>query len=175
MRMTKVIKASVLLVLGISGISQAMPIKSQMIKPRAYFQEADNNLLEPLDLKAKTMSFTKKEFDLCGQNLVRRAKTLTFSCTLAIPGNSKISKLQNIVTGKSRDVVFGGTKRAVLAHVTEDARTITFTTAFDATGVDFELSKFNDDFIAVYAKVAQLIISDALKNQPIRIEVLESR
>lgn len=171
---------AVFLALGISAICsgvavQAMPIKSQMIKPRAFYQEAENNLLEALDLKAKTLHFAKAEFEQCGASLVRRAKTLTFSCTLPIPSSARISKLQNLVTGKSREVTFGGTKRAVLTHVSEDAKNITFTTAFDATGVDFEVSKFNDDFFAVYAKVAQLIISDALKDKPIRIEVLETR
>lgn len=158
-----------------AGSAHAIPTKTQMLKPRAYFQEAENNLLEALDLKAKIMTFGQNEFDKCGQSLVRRAQTLTFSCTLPIFSKARISKLQNVVTAKQQEVVFGGTKRAVLIHVTEDARNITFTTAFDATGVDFEISKFNDDFFAVYAKVAQLIISDALKRQPVRIEVLESR
>ncbi len=155
--------------------AQAMPIKTQMIKPRAFFQEANNNLLEALDLKSKTLYFGKAEFEACGAALQRRAQTLAFSCTLAIPVNAKISKLQNLVTAKSKDITFGGTKRTVLMQVSEDAKQITFSTAFDATGVDFEISKFNDDFYAVYAKVAQLIISDALKAQPVRIEVLESR
>lgn len=155
--------------------ARAMPIKSQMLKPRAFYQEAENNLLEALDLKAKVMTFGKAEFDQCGQSLVRRARTLMFSCTLPIPTKARISKLQNLVTARSQEVIFGGTKRAVLIHVSDDARNLTLTTAFDATGVDFEISKFNDDFFGVYAKVAQLIISDALKKQPIRIEVLESR
>lgn len=169
-------KAMFLFILGALAIgAQAMPIKTQMLKPRAFFQEADNNLLEALDLKAKTLYFGKSEFEACGTNLVRRAQTLAFSCTLPIPSKSKISKLQNLVTAKSKEVAFGGTKRTVLINVSEDAKNITFSTAFDATGIDFDISKFNDDFYGVYAKVAQLIISDALKNQPVRIEVLESR
>lgn len=168
-------KGAILFALLVSGVAQAMPIKTQMLKPRAYYQEAENNLLEALDLKAKTLTFSKKEFDQCGANLVRRARTLTFSCTLPIPTKSRISKLQNLVTARSREINFGGTKRAVLTHVSEDARQVTFTTAFDATGIDFEISKFNDDFYAVYANVAKLIISDAMKSQPVRIEVLESR
>jgi hypothetical protein len=170
-------KALFLILSAILGASEAfaMPMKVQMLKPRAYYQEAENNLLEALDLKAKVLTFGKTEFDLCGANLVRRAQTLTFSCTLQIPSKAKISKLQNLVTARSQEVIFGGTKRAVLIHVPDDAKSITLTTAFDATGIDFEISKFNDDFFAVYAKVAQLIISDALKKQPVRIEVLESR
>jgi hypothetical protein len=62
-----------------------------------------------------------------------------------------------------------------MIQVSEDARQLTMSTAFDATGLDFDLSKFNDDIFAVNAKVAQLIIADAMKTQPVRIEVLESR
>lgn len=158
-----------------SGASFAMPIKTQVIKSRAFFQEADHDLLEALDLKSKTLFFGKAEFDQCGASLVRRAQTLAFSCTLPIPSSARISKLRNVLNGKSKEVAFGGTKRTVLITVSEDARNLTLSTAFDATGIDFEVSKFNDDFFAVYAKVAQLIISDALKQQPIRLEVLESR
>jgi hypothetical protein len=165
----------VLMLAGLSFATQAMPIKTQMIKPRAFFQEADNNLLEALDLKSKTLFFGKAEFEQCGANLVRRAQTLAFSCTLPIPSIARISRLQNFINSKSKEITFGGTKRTVLMSVSEDARQLTLSTAFDATGIDFEISKFNDDFYAVYAKVAQLIISDALKQQPVRLEVLESR
>jgi len=152
-----------------------MPIKSQMLKPRAYFVEAENNLFEPLDLKAKTLTFGKADFDQCGASLVRKAQTLSYSCTLPIPLRAKISKLQNLVTAIKTIVPFGATKRDVLVSVSPDAKTLTLTTSFDSTAIDYEISKFNDDFFAVYAKVAQLVISDALAKQPIRIEVLESR
>ena len=152
-----------------------MPIKSQMLKPSAYFAEAENNLLEPLDLKSKTLTFGKAEFDLCGANLVRKAQTLTYSCTFAIPSKAKVSRLQNLVTASKTTVNFGGTKREVQTAVAPDAKSVTLTTSFDTTAIDFEISKFNDDFFAVYAKVAQLVISDALAKQPIRLEVLESR
>lgn len=169
-------KRLVLILTGCLGLAaQAMPIKTQMLKPRAFFQEADNNLLEALDLKSKTLFFGKAEFEQCGANLVRRAQTLAFSCTLPIPTTARISKLQTFVNSKPKEISFGGTKRTVLMSVSEDAKQITLSTAFDATGIDFDISKFNDDFFAVYAKVAQLIISDALKQQPVRLEVLESR
>jgi hypothetical protein len=168
-------KVLIFLLSTVALAGQAMPVRSQMMKPRAFFQEADNNLLEALDLKSKTLYFGKKEFEKCGANLVRRAQTLAFSCTLPIPTKAKISKLQKLANPKPKEISFGGTKRTVLTSVSEDARSITFSTAFDATGIDFEISKFNDDFFAVYAKVAQLIITDALKRKPVRIEVLESR
>jgi hypothetical protein len=164
-----------LIALVIPLAATAMPIKTQMLKPRAYFVEAENNLLEPLDLKSKTLTFAKADFDQCGTNLVRKAQTLTYSCTLPIPNKAKVSRLQNLITATKTTVNFGGTKREVVTEVSSDARSVTFTTAFDHTAVDFEISKFNDDFFAIYAKVAQLVISDALSKQPVRIEVLESR
>jgi hypothetical protein len=152
-----------------------MPVKSQMMKPRAYFVEAENNLLEPLDLKAKSLKFGKADFEQCGLALVRKAQTLTYSCTLPIPSKVRISKLQNLVTAKEVEVNFGGSKRLVQIEVASDGKSLTASTGFDKTGIDFEVSKFNDDFFAVYAKVAQLVISDALGQQTVRIEVLESR
>lgn len=165
-----------LALVSVTGFSAAsMPMKVEMIKPRAYFQEANNNLLEALDLKAKTLYFGKAEFEACGAALVRRSKSLAYSCTIKIPTVSKISKLQNQKSPKSKEITFGATKRTVMIEVSEDARQLTMSTAFDATGLDFDLSKFNDDIFAVNAKVAQLIIADAMKSQPVRIEVLESR
>jgi hypothetical protein len=169
------LKVSSLVVLGIwSCIPWAMPIKSEMLKPRAYFQEADNNLLEALDLKAKTLTFTKADFEQCGQSLVRQAQTLNFSCTLPIPTKARLSRLQRLVGASVREVAFGGTRRDVKIQVAEDARSITISTAFDIAGIDFEIHKFNDDFFPVYAKVAHLVISEALA-QPVRLEVLENR
>jgi hypothetical protein len=171
----KVSKTLLGLALMTSFSAKAMPMKVEMKKPRAYFQEANNNLLEALDLKEKKLYFGKAEFDACGASLVRRAKTLAYSCTLPIPNKAKISKLQNQLSPKTREVTFGSTKRTVMIQVSEDARQLTMSTAFDATGLDFDVSKFNDDIFAVNAKVAQLIINDAMKAQPVRIEVLESR
>ena len=152
----------------------AMPVKSLLMKPRAYFQEAEGNLLEPLDLKSKTLSFTKADFDQCGLSLLRQSSTMNYSCSMTIPSKSRISKLQNVVTNKTSEVDFGSTKRKVFIAVSDDARTITFMTGFDATGIDFEVSKFNDDFFKVYDKVAVLVIAEAFSKQPVRLEVLES-
>jgi len=85
-----------------------------------------------------------------------------------------VSKLRNLVTPKSTEVVFGGTRREVNVTVSESARTVTFSTLFDKTGIDFEVSRFNDDLIPIYDKVAHLVISEALTRQPVRIEVLEN-
>ncbi len=70
---------------------------------------------------------------------------------------------------------FGINTVEVTIEVSSDAKTVTFATGFDQTGIDFEIFKFNDDFYSIYAKAAQLTISEALARQPVRIEVLESR
>lgn len=155
--------------------ANAMPIKTQLLKPRAYFQEVEGGLLEALDLKAKSLSFGKKDFEQCGANLMRKAQTLFFSCTLPITSNAKISRLQNLVTAAKLETTFGSSKREVTVQVSSDAKTVTLATGFDQTGIDFEIFKFNDDFYAIYAKAAQLTITEALVRQPVRIEVLESR
>lgn len=156
-----------LIILMIAGsIATAMPVKSTMIKPKA---------IEDLDLKSKTLFLGKADFDLCGAKMARRGQTLAFSCTLPIPVTAKVSELQKLVSASSKDINFGSTKRTVLFQVSPDARQLTLSTAFDATGVDFDITKFNDDLSAVYAKVAHMIIVNAMKDQPVRLEVLESR
>lgn len=157
----------------IPAIAMALPLRSQLLKSRAYFQEAGKGLLEALDLKVKTLSFGESESELCGQSMVRQSNTLNFACTISIPVNARISKLQNVNSETTREVMFGDSRRLVKILVSEDARNLTLTTSFDKDGIDFDLQKFNDDFFPVYSKVAQLVIAEALK-QPLQIEVLES-
>lgn len=159
---------------ALAGKAFAMPMKTEIVRPRAFLQPAKNGLMEALDLKAKTLYFTKREVEQCGTKLVRQARTMTYSCTLPIASGSKISKLHNVLTPKLIEIPFGGTQRDVQIEVSEDARSVSFTTGFDSTGIDFEMSKFNDDFFKVYDQVAVLVISDALKKS-VKIEVLESR
>lgn len=162
-----------LILVGFSAT--AMPVKSRLIKPRAFFQETDPSLLRPLDLMDKTATFRNKEVTECGSKLVRQALTLSYSCTFEIPSKAKISKLHGLLSSEKLEVFFGGSRRIVKVKLSEDARKVTFSTAFDSTGVDFELSKFNDDFFSVYDKVAQLVIGDAIKNYPVKFQVLEGR
>jgi hypothetical protein len=70
---------------------------------------------------------------------------------------------------------FAGGKRDVQIEVANDGRSLSLSTSFDATGIDFEISKFNDDFFMIYAQAAHSVISDAMKNHVIRMEVVESR
>ena len=169
-------KKMLIFLIALSSLpSWSMPIKYKTVRPHAFFQESANKLLLPLDLKTKTLTFSKKDFDACGLNLVRKAQTLTYSCTLPVETKAQISKLQNVLSAKSIEVTFGGTSREVRVVVPADARNITFTTGFDATGVDFEISKFNDDFLPVFSKVAQTVIGEAMTRKPVILEVLESQ
>lgn len=145
--------------LSLANHASAMPIRSSTIKN---------------DLKVKSLTLTKTDLDACGAALVRKAQTLAYSCSLPIPMNGKRTQLQSLNSPRTLTTLFGGTRREVQIEVSADAKTLTLSTSFDATGVDFEISKFNDDFFAVYAQVAQLIISDAVRKQAIKIEVLES-
>lgn len=151
----------------------ALPVQSQLIKPRAFFMESENGLFEALDLKSKTL-LTKSAVETCGQRMVREALTLNYSCTLDIPSRSRVSKLQSVLSPTRFSILFGGLKKNVLISVSPDAKQLTYSVAFDKTGLDFDVLKFNDDFAASNAKLAHLILAEAMK-QPVRIEVLEIR
>jgi hypothetical protein len=162
--------------LSVSALAPArrsLPILSQMLKPRAYFVEGENGLYEALDLKAKSLT-TRIVISDCGDNLERKARTLDYSCKIQIPSKAKISRLQNLVTTDNYEVTLGGLKKEVTISVASDARTITYSTKFDSTGIDFDVMKFNDDFFASNAKLAHIVLAEAMK-QPVRIEVLESK
>lgn len=152
---------------------KSLPVASKMLTPRAFFVEGENGLYESLDLKAKTLS-TRLVISECGETLERKAKTLSYSCTIQIPGKAKISRLKNMMTTDNYEVTLSGLKKEVTISVGADARTITYSTKFDSTGIDFDVMKFNDDFFASNAKLAHIVLAEAMK-QPVRIEVLESK
>lgn len=122
-----------------------------------------------------TMVLGQSELNQCAANMVRKALTLIYTCELEIPQKAKNTKFQGLRSPKILVTNFGGTRREVMVEVSPDARVLSLTTSFDATGLDLELSKFNDDFYAVYGQAAHTIISDALRKQQIQLEVLESR
>jgi hypothetical protein len=160
----------------VAGAAYAMPVKTQMIKARAFYQEAEGGLLEALDLKAKTIRFTKAELEECGAKLMRKGKSLLYSCTLDLPVGANISRLRNVLSERTLLVSLGkNSTRKVFVQVSADAREVTFSTSFDATGLDFEVTKFNNDFYSVYAQSAKNVIGEAMLKNPLYLEVLESR
>lgn len=120
-----------------------------------------------------SMALTQAQFDQCADNLVRKAQTLTYTCELDIPVKSKTAKFQNLRSPKSLRFTHGGIARDVQIEVSPDARVLSLTTTFDTTGLDLEVSKFNDDFFAVYNSAAHTIISGALRDQILKIEINE--
>jgi hypothetical protein len=144
--------------LSVTALSAA-PIKTETIKRQ-------------LNL---TMVLGKAELDQCAANMVRKAQTLTYTCELDIPQKTKNTKLQALLSPRSLEASYAGLRREVLVEVSNDARVLSLTTSFDVAGLDLELSKFNDDFYAVYGQAAHAVISDALRKQRIQLEVLESR
>jgi hypothetical protein len=145
--------------IGFSGTAFSVPIKVETVKRQLNV----------------SMILGQTEFNQCAANMVRKAQTLTYTCELEIPQKSKNTKLQGLRSPKILLTNFGGSRREVQVEVSSDARVLSLSTSFDATGLDLELSKFNDDFYAIYGQAAHTIISDALRKQPIQLEVLESK
>lgn len=169
-------KLLVILSVFLTGsVASALGVNTKIVKPKTGFEKIENDLLVPLDLKIKTVTFHKKEVDHCGLNLMRDAHTLNYSCMFSIPTNAKVTKFRKLLSPNNVVVEYGNTKRPVQFTVSEDAKTVTVSTSFDSTGIDFDVSKFNDDFFPVYDKTAQLIIGEAIRRQALRLEVLESR
>jgi hypothetical protein len=159
----------------ISGLqAQAMVSQVSLLKPRAFFLEGDNKLFEPLDLKRKTMTFGKVDFDDCKRKMVRQKDTLHYTCTIDLPLRAKISKRHNQITPVILTIQNAGSERRVIVQVASDAGQVTYSTEFDATGFDLDVAKFNDDFYRVYGQTALNVISEAMK-ATLQIEVLESR
>ena len=142
-------------------------------QPRATFVEESTGLFKPLDLKTKSISFTPRDFNACGQALQRRLKTLIYSCSIELPSKANLVRLKEQLSPKKVTVRFGRLKKEVQLKVSDDARRLELHTEFDETGVDFEISRFNDEFFAIYAKSAQLVFQKAL-GKPLKLDIFES-
>jgi hypothetical protein len=160
-------------VFGPLPIAQAMKVKTLRVKKKAAFEQQANGLFTPLDLKEKQLTFTAADLGQCGHVLQRKLGTLSYSCKLEVPGNSKGRKLKEILSPTKILVRFGRNEKLVSVKVSKDAKYILFRTEFDATGLDLEMSRFNDDFHGIYAKSAHLVISEAMSQHPLRIRVVE--
>lgn len=120
-----------------------------------------------------SMALSQAQIDQCAVNLVRKAQTLTYTCELETTVQSKPVKFQQLTSPASLSGSHGGIQRQVQVEVSLDGKVLSLTTAFDATGLDLEVSKFNDDFFAVYNQAAHSVISDAMRNQTIKFKVAE--
>lgn len=151
---------------------KAAEVKLIKVKPRATFVEKTNGVFEPLDLKRKIVKFTPKDFARCDQNLQRVVGTLKFSCRVRLPNKARKTKLHKQISSGRVDTRFGRAKIKVDIRVSDDARYTVFTAKFDDTGVDYEVSRFNDEFFGVYSKAASDIFKEAMERRLV-LSVLE--
>ena len=153
----------------------AMKSDVKMVQPKAFFVKSEHGLYEALDKVQKTVSFTPTDFEKCAQSMMRQQNSLFYYCTLEIPSTGAMTRLQEQLSAKQAVVRFGGTDKKVRIQVSNNARRVTFSTQFDDTGVDFEVTNFNNEFFKVYSKVAQLVIAEAMDREPLKIQVLEAK
>ncbi len=153
----------------------ALKTDVKMVQPKAFFARTENGLYEALDKKQKTFNFTAADFEKCGQSMMRRQNSLFYSCTLRLPNAGKLSKLREQLSSRLSVVRFGGTDKKIHVKVSDDASRVTFSTEFDETGVDFDVTNFNSEFFKVYSKVAQIVIAEAMDKEPLKIETLEGQ
>lgn len=156
--------------------ANAVKINYKTLKRRAYFtpEAGSSGLYAPMDLRRKRFTFTPTDNEICGRVLVRDKDNLAYSCTLELPTRASMTKLREHMSDREITVKFGGLDKRVQVRVSPDARFVTFSTGFDATGLDFETAEFNDEFFSVYAKAAQLVIGEAMNKQRLRVKVLEN-
>jgi hypothetical protein len=125
------------------------------------------------------IQLTAKHFEQCATRMQRAAQTLIFFCEVDLPkvqsvDRSQTSHVLRFKQAVEKEVVFGGTRRQVIAQVSENGRSVNISTAFDATGVDFEMMAFNDDFFHIWAKLAQNLIVQALQGERLAVELAKS-
>ncbi|MCC7404092.1 MAG: hypothetical protein IT288_06795 [Bdellovibrionales bacterium] len=164
-----------LLILLLAIPAHAVKVKDQVVRRKAFFTpENGTGLYTPLDLKSKRYTFTPTDHEICGRALVRDQENLAYSCTLELPVRSSLGRLREHESDREISVNFGGVLKKVQVRVSADGRYVTFSTRFDQTGLDFDTAEFNEEFFQIYAKTAQLVIGEAMNNQPLRIKVLEN-
>ncbi len=163
-----------LLILLFPLSSSALVLKEATLKSKAYFINTPGGVFEALDLRSKTFSFNSADFESCADHIVRKPHSLKYSCTLTLNSRNEQSKLQLQASQPLVRVSFGAIQKNVKIEVSKDARFVTFSTALDDTGLDYNVANFNDELFKVQDKVAQLIISEAMTVQNLEIHVLES-
>ncbi len=157
-----------------AGLTHAMTTGTSTIKHKAFMVSTPDGLYEPLDLKFRRIHFEKRDFDWCGKNLKREKNTLNFSCEFQLPHNASVSKLRKVLSAQTLSVDVAGRIQIVELSVDPEARKLLIRTAFDKTGIDFDLVQFNKDFLRVHSKMAQLVFADALNTYALEMEILES-
>lgn len=165
---------SALVIALMAPMSYAMTTDVQMVQPRAYFVETGDGLYKPLDLKLKTLRFSKRDFEACGHRLVRKEGTLTYTCRFALPTHAKQTRLRHQLTPEKLNVKYAGKQQPVQVTIANDGRSVRYQTSFDTTGLDLDVAQFNDDFYRNYAKAAEQSIAEAM-SRSLKYQILEAR
>lgn len=167
---------NLMVVLFILTGTQAHAMQSRVMKVqnKAYFTSSNDGLYQVLDLKKRQVVFQAQDFDQCGKVMLRTKGTLQFECKLTLPTSSAYNKLRTQISALTLSVRFGGSEKAVAVQLNPAASEVSFSTKFDATGIDFEMTGFNDEMLRVYSKVAQLVFAQAMQENPLVYEVYET-
>lgn len=152
----------------------AMQSRVMSVQNRAYVTPSSEGLHQILDLKKRQVIFQSADFDQCGKVMLRTKNTLQFECKLTLPTSSTYNRLRAQISALTLGVRLGGTEKAVAVQINPAANEVTFSTKFDAAGIDFELASFNDEMLRVYSKVAQLVFAQAMQQNPLVYEVYEN-
>ncbi len=165
------------LFLSLSFQSGAVIRTDQIIRKNAFFVKDENELDElyqSLDLVKRKYVFTPSDVKVCRKGLMRIDDSLSYTCTVGLPGFLSSTRLHEQISSQIINIKNSQQIREVEAEVSEDARFVTFSVQFDDSGIDFDLADFNDHFFNVYDQVALTAIAEAMKREPLLIEVLEN-
>ncbi len=158
----------------VSASSFAMQSRVLSVQQKAYMTPSSEGLHQILDLKKRQVIFQSTDFDQCGKVMLRTKNTLQFECKLKLPTSSTYNRLRTQISALTLSVRLGGTEKAVAVQMNPAANEVTFSTKFDAAGIDFEMASFNDEMLRVYSKVAQLVFAQAMQQNPLVYEAYEN-
>ncbi len=152
--------------------AQMKLLKSQ---EKAFFTEDANGFFKGLSLKTKVYILTSRDALKCGTTLKRGLKTLSYFCQIDLPDAKNITKIHKHISHNIVNVKHGRLKKKVNVRFADDGKAIKFSTEFDDTGIDWDISKFNDEFYAVYAKSAQSILAKAMLKNGIKVQTIDKK
>gem|GEM_PF-5084893 len=169
------------LVMGFIAISliplaaQSAQMKLLKSQEKAFFTEDENGFFKGLSLKTKVYILNSRDALRCGSTLKRGLKTLSYFCQIDLPDADKVTKVHKHESHNVVRVKHGRLKKKVNVRFTDGGKAIRFSTEFDDTGIDWDISKFNDEFYAVYAKSAQSILAKAMLKNGIKVQTIDKK
>jgi len=155
--------------------ANAAQMKLMKSQEKAFFAEDANGFFKGLTLKTKVYIFNSRDSLKCGSSLKRGLQTLNYFCKIDLPDAANITKLHKMETHNVVKVTHGRLKKKVYIKVSENGKYVKFSTEFDETGIDWDVSKFNDEFYAVYAKSAQNILAKAMMKKGLKIQTIDKK